>query len=213
MINFSDLIKSKRESLNIKLIELQEKTNITASYIARVEKKQIKSVSAEYAFKLAEALDIPMDELAKVFNVKLSDTTEEATINSLKNKTDYILIKQAIECLLDISNDTNDYYESTNTLRKICDELRKSKVSVIGSTDDGNADYCIEVKNDKYIIEFVSTTLRRKLGAKVRVLEGRYINSDNDINYYELDDFIQDFLDDDDLEKDEISEYILQNNY
>ena len=107
MIKFSDLIKIKREESDITLSNLEVRTGITASYISRIEKGQIKGVSGENVFKLAQALNISMSEIAQSFCVELKDTQKDEIMDSLTNKNDYILVKKIIDCTLDIANDTN----------------------------------------------------------------------------------------------------------
>lgn len=206
-MKFADLVKVKREVSNIKLKELEEITGITASYISRIEKGQINGVSGENVFKLAKALNISLSEIAESFNVKLMDNNQDNPLNKLKNKSDYLLIRQGIESIIDISNNETDYKNALERLFKVIISLKKSNMVVVGITNDNNADYVIEIQtNDTLIVEFVADKLREKLGAKVIVIEGNYINSD-DVNIYELNDFIEDFVEDED-EKKEILTYI-----
>ncbi len=213
MIKFSDLIKIKREESDITLSNLEVRTGITASYISRIEKGQIKGVSGENVFKLAQALNISMSEIAQSFCVELKDTQKDEIMDSLTNKNDYILVKKIIDCTLDIANDTNDYDESLGTIISTLSKLRKPEVTIVGMTNDLNADYAITINNnDKYIVEFVKDKLKRNLGAKVIVVEGRYIYGDDDVNYYDIRDFIEDFISDE-CEKEEFSKYIEENRY
>ncbi|GAB6168818.1 hypothetical protein JCM1393_12780 [Clostridium carnis] len=211
-MRFSDLVSAKRELLNIKLKELEAETGITASYISRIEKGQVNGVSGENVFKLAKALKISIDEIAEAFDVELIKNNENNIMNTLKDKNDYILVKQGIECILDIANNEKDYYNSLTRLLKIVEMLRKNKIMIIGIVNDGNADYVVEIKyNDKVIVEFVKDTLRRRLGANIIVLEGSCIDSDNVISY-ELLDFIEDFIEDE-FDKEEILNYIKKIKY
>lgn len=213
MIKFSDLIKIKREESDITLSNLEARTGITASYISRIEKGQIKGVSGENVFKLAQALNISMSEIAQSFSVELKDTKKDEIMDSLNNKTDYILVKKIIDCTLDIANDNKDYYEALGMIIPMLSKLRKSEVTIVGMTNDSNADYAITINNnDKYIVEFVKDKLKRNLGAKVIVVEGRYIYGDDDVNYYDIRDFIEDFISDE-CEKEEFSKYIEENRY
>ena len=202
MIKFSDLIKIKREESDITLSNLEVRTGITASYISRIEKGQIKGVSGENVFKLAQALNISMSEIAQSFCVELKDTQKDEIMDSLTNKNDYILVKKIIDCTLDIANDTNDYDESLGTIISTLSKLRKPEVTIVGMTNDLNADYAITINNK----------LKRNLGAKVIVVEGRYIYGDDDVNYYDIRDFIEDFISDE-CEKEEFSKYIEENRY
>lgn len=213
MIKFSDLIKIKREELDIKLSNLEAMTGITASYISRIEKGQIKGVSGENVFKLAQALNISMSEIAQSFSVELKDTKREDIMDSLNNQLDYILVKRIIDCTLDIANNNKDYYEALGTIIPMLSKLKKSEVTIIGITSDSNADYAITINNNnKYIVEFVKNKLKSNLGAKVIVVEGRYIYGDNDVNHYDLRDFIDDFIDDE-CEKEEFIKYVKENRY
>lgn len=209
-MKFADLVKVKREVSNIKLKELEEITGITASYISRIEKGQINGVSGENVFKLAKALNISLSEVAESFNVKLMDNNQDNPLNKLKNKSDYLLVRQGIESIIDISNNETDYKNALEGLFKVIIGLKKSNMVIVGITNDNNADYVVEIQtNDTIIVEFVADKLREKLGAKTIVIEGNYINSD-DVNLYELNDFIEDFVEDED-EKKEILTYIKKN--
>lgn len=206
-MKFADLVKVKREVSNIKLKELEEITGITASYISRIEKGQINGVSGENVFKLAKALNISLSEVAESFNVKLMDNNQDNPLNKLKYKSDYLLVRQGIESIIDISNNETDYKNALEGLFKVIIGLKKSNMVIVGITNDNNADYVVEIQtNDTIIVEFVADKLREKLGAKTIVIEGNYINSD-DVNLYELNDFIEDFVEDED-EKKEILTYI-----
>lgn len=206
-MKFADLVKVKREVSNIKLKELEEITGITASYISRIEKGQINGVSGENVFKLAKALNISLSEVAESFNVKLMDNNQDNPLNKLKYKSDYLLVRQGIESIIDISNNETDYKNALDGLFKVIIGLKKSNMVIVGITNDNNADYVVEIQtNDTIIVEFVADKLREKLGAKTIVIEGNYINSD-DVNLYELNDFIEDFVEDED-EKKEILTYI-----
>lgn len=206
-MNFADLVKFKRELNGITLKELEEITGITASYISRIEKNQRNGVSAQNVFKLAQALNISLDELERAFDVKLSQLYKDNIIEKLKNKFDYVAIKQAIDVIIAIANNTDDYYKSLNKLMQLVESIRKNRVIVIGITDDENSDYLITIENnDEKLIDFVSRTLRYSLSANVIVMEGYCRYSDNTLSY-DLNEFIEDFVDDEE-EKEDILEYI-----
>lgn len=206
-MNFADLVKFKRELNGITLKELEEITGITASYISRIEKNQRNGVSAQNVFNLAQALNISLDELERAFDVKLSQLYKDNIIEKLKNKFDYVAIKQAIDVIISIANNSSDYYKSLNKLMQLVESIRKNRVMVIGITDDDNSDYLVTLENnDEKLIDFVSRTLRYSLSANVIIVEGYCRYSDNTLSY-DLDEFIEDFVDDEE-EKEEILEYI-----
>lgn len=165
MINFSKLIKDKRKEKALTLSQLEEVTGISSSYVSRIENEINKTPSLEHGLKLAEALDIPVEQLKACYGIN----------NNLINRTnqkDNLLIKIAESELTNIANNKCDYKKSLEKIISICEELRKNDVSVIAETK--NQYYVVKIKiYDDNLIKIISKLLKNQFSVDtIMVIEG-----------------------------------------
>lgn len=102
--NFGSIIKYARESKNLSLKELEDRTGISPSYINRLENGERQAPSIPIATELADALDLDLVMLLDACNSKSDDVksiaelllTNDFTINGK------VLGKEAKEILISI---------------------------------------------------------------------------------------------------------------
>lgn len=217
-MKFGNLVKLKRTKNNITLTDLEGKTKISSSYISRIENDLNKSPSAETVFKLSKALDISIQDLQNCFEVKLNESDENGSLKLIE-ETDYVLIKQAEELMVNIANNKEEYYNSINKLLSITNRLRKTQIRVICSVkdDDQNKDYVVNIRlYENHIVEVVKDMLKSSFkNGRIKVVEGRFLEN-SEAYYYDLHEFI-DFMKEldsvNEFEIEELLTYLKKINY
>lgn len=182
-MEFSHLIKTSRKNCGLKLTELERLTGISASYISRIENGVNKSPSAEHAISLAEALNIPYEELAKSF---LKD--KESKIST--NQKDMVLIKKGTNILIDISRNKLSIKEALENLVDICTQLEKEDIFIVAESKGNKYRVKLPIYDDlliKKIKELMKVQFKTE---NITVLEGRILEMDS-CKKFELEEFLE----------------------
>ncbi|AYE33821.1 TPA: helix-turn-helix transcriptional regulator [Clostridioides difficile] len=182
-MEFSDLIKISRKNCSLKLTELESLTGISASYISRIENGINKSPSAEHAISLAEALNIPYEELAKSF---LKD--KESKI--ITNQKDRVLIKKGTNILEDISKNKLSLREALEKLVGICTELEKKHIFIVAQNKENKYIVKLPIYDDLLVRKIKELMKIQFKTENISVLEGRVLEMDK-CKEYELEEFLK----------------------
>ena len=182
-MEFSDLIKTSRKNCGLKLTELESLTGISASYISRIENGVNKSPSAEHAISLAEALNIPYEELAKSF---LKD--KESKIST--NQKDMVLIKKGTNILIDISRNKLSIKEALENLIGICTELEKQDIFIVAESKGNKYRVKLPIYDDLLIRKIKELMKVQFQTENIAVLEGRILEMDS-CKEFELEEFLE----------------------
>ncbi|EPY6431994.1 helix-turn-helix domain-containing protein [Clostridium sporogenes] len=220
-MKFSNLVKLKRTKKNMTLQKLAEVADISSSYISRIENDPTKSPSAESVFKIAKALDISIEDIQDCFGVGLKESDENSSLNLVK-QTDYVLIKQAEELMINIANNKEKYDDGIKKLLDITEMLKKPQVKVICYSEE--VEYVVNIRfYDSNIVFLVKEILSKAIGGIIRVVNGYfleyYLEYESQENYcHDLEEFmvkINDFNEngDCDLDLEELSEYLEKIHY
>lgn len=182
-MEFSELIKVSRKNCGLKLTELENLTGISASYISRIENGVNKSPSAEHAISLAEALNIPYEELAKSF---LKD--KESKIST--NQKDMVLIKKGTNILIDISKNKLSIKEALEDLVGICTELEKQHIFIVAESKENKYRVRLPIYDD-FLVRKIKELMKVQFQTEnITVLEGRILEMDN-CKKFELEEFLK----------------------
>lgn len=184
MINFSKLIKDKRKEKALTLSSLEELTGISSSYISRIENEINKTPSLEHGLKLADALEIPIEQLRACYGLNSNSSKNR------HNQKDDILIKMAESELINIANNEGEYKKSLEKIVNICEGLRKNAIKIIAQKENEN--YIVRLKlNDEKLIEIISKLLKEQYVVdSVLVIEGDIVTNKKS-REFELEEFIQ----------------------
>ena len=171
MMEFSKLVRMNRKNCNLKLTELEKLTGISASYISRIENGVNKSPSAENTILLAEALNMPLEEVAKCFS-------KNKDLNKITNQKDETLIKKANNILFNIAKNKVVYKEALKELIEVVEDLRKEDIYVIAKS--GDVKYRVKIRiYDDLIINKVKEILKKQYNTDdIVVLEGKLLEID-----------------------------------
>ncbi|MBI5977657.1 helix-turn-helix domain-containing protein [Clostridium perfringens] len=182
-MEFSELIKVSRKNCGLKLTELENLTGISASYISRIENGVNKSPSAEHAISLAEALNIPYEELAKSF---LKD--KESKIST--NQKDMVLIKKGTNILIDISKNKLSIKEALEDLVGICTELEKQHIFIVAESKENKYRVRLPIYDD-FLVRKIKELMKVQFQTEnITVLEGRILEMDS-CKKFELEEFLK----------------------
>ncbi|EGT0694159.1 helix-turn-helix domain-containing protein [Clostridium perfringens] len=151
-MEFGTLVKIKRKEKNLTLFELAKITEISPSYISRLENTQRTPVIT-IAFKLAKELDITIKEIQECFQINLIEKKDEKEKNSISDD-DYITINNINNSLKNIANGKVDFVNGLADIIKDTAQLQKKCVNVIVNYNDYVE--IIKIKFfDKKIIDFL----------------------------------------------------------
>ncbi|WP_061313227.1 helix-turn-helix domain-containing protein [Clostridium botulinum] len=172
-MDFGTLVKIKRKKENITLAELSEKTGISASFINRVENNTNNSPSANNVFGLAEELDISIPELAECFNSNLRREKKEEV--KLLVSSDYVILKDIENILINIANNYNNYEEEFLKLIMKISKLKKENINLIYERSSDGLKIIVKMKiKDDFIIDKLIKILNRYFGLnnKYEIISG-----------------------------------------
>lgn len=178
-MDFGTLVKIKRKKENITLAELSEKTGISASFINRVENNTNNSPSANNVFRLAEELDISIPELAECFNSNLRREKKEEV--KLLVSSDYVILKDIENILINIANNYNDYEEAFLKLIMKISKLKKENINLIYERSSDGLKIIVKMKiKDDFIIGKLIKILNRYFGLnnKYEIISGDILDMD-----------------------------------
>ena len=89
-MDFGTLVKTKRKEKKITLTDLAKQTDISVSYLSRLENGE-RTPIITIALKLAKILKISFKELSQCFNIEMDDEDKEDEKILIESK-DYIAI-------------------------------------------------------------------------------------------------------------------------
>lgn len=168
-MDFGTLVKIKRKKENITLAELSKKTGISASFINRVENNTNNSPSANNVFRLAEELDISISELADCFNANLKMEKKEEV--KLLVSSDYVILKDIENILINIANNYNDYEEEFSKLIMKISKLKKENINLIYERSSDGLEIIVKMKiKDNFIIDKLIEILNKYFGLNNKYL-------------------------------------------
>lgn len=74
--NFATVMRQYRSKRGFTLAELSEMTDISTSYLSRIEKAERLCISVQVMTKIVKALNIPNDQVLEVLGLKNGETHE-----------------------------------------------------------------------------------------------------------------------------------------
>lgn len=117
MNNLSDLIKEKRNKLNISQRELAKKINVDNSLISRIESGEVQKPNLFILFNLSETLDISIVKLLKACNYEGFD------VELLNNLQDFEFLGSSEKLYKRYCNSKNEI-----DLNKVVDDYKQNKI-------------------------------------------------------------------------------------
>jgi len=132
--DFGSLIRYIRQEKGYSLEDLEEMTNISKSYIYRLERGERKAPSLKIIERLAEALDIDVNELLKALNVNSTEVTSLENLILIHKFTiqNKIATKKVKRKLIELLNkihkskwDNDSKAEEMKEIMQIIDEYKQ----------------------------------------------------------------------------------------
>ena len=189
-MDFGTLIKLKRKEKNLTLSNLAKLSDVSTSYLSRLENGERTPVIT-IALRLARELDISFKEIEDVYSIKLNQCENNDTPDYRDNKKtilpvskDYITLNNINSSLSEIANGNIDFVEGTFEVFENLVKLRKKPIMLLAIYEQH-----IQIIEMKYYNEKVISFLKDYLEdttKKLLIIEGNLIKSDIHIEAFDL---------------------------
>ena len=185
-MDFGTLVKAKRKEKKLTLTDLARKTEISVSYLSRLENGE-RTPIITIALKLAKVLNISFKELSQCFNIEANEDDKDDEKSLIESK-DYITINRINNTLYNIANG-NDNLKSNLAL--IFEELLSlEKMPILLLASDSESTEIIKIKfYDSKIIEFLEEFFR-DIKDNITIIEGNIIYNELGVEVYNLIDYL-----------------------
>lgn len=216
-MEFGKLVKLKRKQKKITLSELANYTDISTSYLSRLENNERTPVIT-IALTLAKYLDISLEEIEDAYGIELKERKEEKTQeNILANVDDYIVIDEIKNILIELAQGKVEFSNAILQVSNKMKLLEKELISVIAKFDECTLIILVKFYDEK-IIRFLRNYLI-EITKDIMIIKGEVEESELCTETYDLMDYLDiiehsyqpDSCEMEDLE--EIREYLKKINY
>ena len=185
-MDFGTLVKTKRKEKKITLTDLAKQTDISVSYLSRLENGE-RTPIITIALKLAKILKISFKELSQCFNIEMDDEDKEDEKILIESK-DYIAINSINNILYNIANGNTNLKSNLTLIFKQLLSLEKRPILLLAS--DSESTEIIKIKfYDSKIIEFLEDFFR-DIKDNITIIEGNIISNELGVEVYNLIDYL-----------------------
>ncbi|EHK2427628.1 helix-turn-helix transcriptional regulator [Clostridium perfringens] len=185
-MDFGTLVKTKRKEKKITLTDLAKQTDISVSYLSRLENGE-RTPIITIALKLAKILKISFKELSQCFNIEMDDEDKEDEKILIESK-DYIAINSINNILYNIANGNTNLKSNLTLIFKQLLSLEKRPILLLAS--DSESTEIIKIKfYDSKIIEFLEDFFR-DIKDNITIIEGNIIYNELGVEVYNLIDYL-----------------------
>lgn len=189
-MDFGTLIKLKRKEKNLTLSNLAKLSDVSTSYLSRLENGERTPVIT-IALRLARELDISFKEIEDVYSIKLNQCENNDKPDYRDNKKtilpvskDYITLNNINNSLSEIANGNIDFIEGTFEVFESLVKLRKKPIMLLVIYENHIQIIQMKYYNEK-IISFLKDYLE-DITKKLLIIEGNLIKSDIHIEIFDL---------------------------
>lgn len=185
-MDFGTLVKTKRKENKITLTDLAKQTDISVSYLSRLENGE-RTPIITIALKLAKILKISFKELSQCFNIDMDELDKDDEKILIESK-DYIAINSINNTLYNIANGNANLTSNLTLIFKELLSLEKKPILLLAS--DSESTEIIKLKfYDSKIIEFLESFLR-DIKDNITIIEGNIIYNELGVEVYNLIDYL-----------------------
>ena len=218
-MEFGKLVKLKRKQKKITLSQLANDTDISISYLSRLENNERTPVIT-IALTLAQYLGITLEEIEDAYGIKLKERKEDNVKEDiiLSNVEDYIVIDEIKNIIVKLAQGNEEF---SNAILKVVNKMELLKKDTVRITAKmGECRLIVILKfYDEKIIKFLRNFIKQ-VADDIIIITGGYIEeSDLETETYDLIDYLDTIeycCDPDSLEMEEleeIKEYLKKINY
>lgn len=187
-MEFGKLVKLKRKQKKITLNELANYTDISISYLSRLENNERTPVIT-IALTLAKYLDISLEEIEDAYGIKLKERKEEKTQeNILANVDDYIVIDEIKNILIELAQGKVEFSNAILQVSNKMKLLEKELISVIAKFDECTLIILVKFYDEK-IIRFLRNYLI-EITKDIMIIKGEVKESELCTETYDLMDYL-----------------------
>ncbi|EOU1112759.1 helix-turn-helix domain-containing protein [Clostridium perfringens] len=185
-MDFGTLVKAKRKEKKLTLTDLARKTEISVSYLSRLENGE-RTPIITIALKLAKVLNISFKELSQCFNIEANEDDKDDEKSLIESK-DYITINRINNTLYNIANGNDNLKSNLALIFEELLSLEKRPILLLAS--DSESTEIIKIKfYDSKIIEFLEEFFR-DIKDNITIIEGNIIYNELGVEVYNLIDYL-----------------------
>lgn len=218
-MEFGKLVKLKRKQKKITLSELANDTDISISYLSRLENNERTPVIT-IALTLAQYLDITLEEIEDAYGIRLKERKEDNSKKDiiLSDVQDYITINEINDTLIKLAQGNESFTDAIMQVSKKMELLKKDKVRITAKMGECRLIVILKFYDEK-IIRYVRSFIKQ-VADDIIIINGGYIEeTDLETETYNLMDYLDiieyscepDSLELEELE--EFKEYLKKINY